>query len=710
MNTWLMLKEASELLNVSTVAINKKLEKSGSKVETRNYSFEYRFVKGVKGVENRALRKDHYEILLESMPDAAKIKYETKLAEAIVKDVEEVVVEEPKEVIVTANDELQNIIDRNNGLDAYNKAPKWQRDIVDKRHECILQSNEFKGEKLKLWIVNVWNIKYPENKTSYGSLCRWKKAFKDYGLSGLLSNYGKGNNNKNSSRENKYETFEGYFSNIKKAWYDVFKQLWLKEGCPSLNSCWQGTLGWAKIEDSDFNFKTFPSGISFKRAVEAQYNISQIYRARYGDFMWRKKYGYYIDRDYSNVKPGDCWVSDHAQLDVMVLSKDGVPSCPWITVWQDFTTGKWLGWTLFIGNPNSDRIFETWYKTALEFGLPKEILIDNGKDYRSKDFAGGRPKAHSGLVVGEEDAKVSMVHRMGIEVHFSEPYNSQAKPIERGFNTLKEALSKHEIGYRGGNVVERPEILQSVIKKGLIPTFEEFKPRFDYLIKEVINKNPNNGKLHKGRSRDKMFEDECVGLRMVAKEELKLFCQRTTKPIRIGRTGVVDRVDNITYYADWMLTRQKEYVYMRRDPLKYEEAWFYDMNDKYIDVAYVAHDVPAFYKTDLEREEVKKANARKRHAKKIGKEAIQNQKDFGEISQDEMMAMGAYSIAEDKGLLPSGKPLPIEGFVTTEFGDVLEQKAKKEKEGAYDQAILAPAIVKPKSKADIDIMISEYDV
>ena len=53
---------------------------------------------------------------------------------------------------------------------------------------------------------------------------------------------------------------------------------------------------------------------------------------------------------------------------------------------------------------------------------------------------------------------------LNVKVHFALPYNAQTKPIERDFLKIKELLSKHCVGYRGGNVVERPENSQKKSK------------------------------------------------------------------------------------------------------------------------------------------------------------------------------------------------------------------------------------------------------
>lgn len=134
----------------------------------------------------------------------------------------------------------------------------------------------------------------------------------------------------------------------------------------------------------------FPSFMAFKRKLDRTIPLQSIILARYGQSAWNRKYGSYIDRDYEDIICGKVWVSDHAQIDVACMTKDGDVVFPWVTAWRDFKSGKWLGWLLQTGNPNSDHIFQTFYYAAELYGLPEDVIIDNGKDYRCKDFAGGR--------------------------------------------------------------------------------------------------------------------------------------------------------------------------------------------------------------------------------------------------------------------------------------------------------------------------------
>ena len=101
-----------------------------------------------------------------------------------------------------------------------------------------------------------------------------------------------------------------------------------------------------------------------------------------------------------------------------------------------------------------------------------------------------------------------MLKELNVNVHFALPYNAQTKPVERDFLKIKELLSKHCVGYRGGNVVERPEKLAKEIKDGKIMEFEDFKELFDKTIINILNKRPSNGKNLNGGCPDDLFHEE----------------------------------------------------------------------------------------------------------------------------------------------------------------------------------------------------------
>lgn len=571
--------------------IGKAAEVLGLSVQTvkkqcRKGSFVFKIVKRGK--------RSHYFIHLKSLPDFAQDKY---LGE--------------------------NISDKK-----YSEAPNWAKEQAEKYLPILKASNDLKGEALKDFI-NKWNNENTEElRTSYSSLIKMRRRFFRYGVSGLLSKHG--------------QHLTG--STVPDNYFEYFKNLYLVEGAPSLRTCWDLTLGYA-IRMLDAKRETFPSFMAFKRRLDKEVPKQSIYLARMGETAWNRKYGGYIERDYSNIICNEVWVSDHAQIDVACFDSDNKVVFPWVTVWRDYKSGKWLGWILQSGNPNSDHIFQSFYYAAEKYGLPKDVIIDNGKDYRSKDFAGGR---RSIKISTNKTKTQSMLAELNIDVHFALPYNAQTKPIERDFLKIKELLSKHCVGYRGGNVVERPEKLAKEIKSGKIMRFEDFKQLFDNYILNVLNKRPSQGKNLNGLCPDELFYSEFKEKITTSKDALKLFCMRTSKDFTIRRNGIKDTALGITYWADWMISKMGMKVYLRRDIEDYKEAWvFKSNNDEFIGTATAVSSVAALHADKVSKEEFKEAMSIKKRNFKTAKSYIKNTMEISPQEKYENYKAAYNSVEKD---------------------------------------------------------------
>lgn len=550
----------------------------------------------------------------------------------------------------------------NNGSDnkKYSEAPLWSRIQADKYIDVIKKSLCLRGRALKLFIEN-WNKNNPDNHTSYSSLIRMRNRYFASGINGLLSRYGN-----NSGR-----------TIIEDCYFEYFKNLYLVEGAPSLRSCWEQTLGYAMRKYGISRYE-FPCHATFKRRLEREVPEQSIYLARYGESAWNRKYGNYIDRDYSTVICGEAWVSDHAQIDVACLNSDGSVVFPWVTAWRDYKSGKWLGWILQCGHPNSDHIFQSFYYAVEKYGLPKDVIIDNGKDYRSKDFAGGRKFK----IEADEFKTTCMLEELNVKANFALPYNAQTKPIERDFLKIKELLSKHCIGYRGGNVVERPEKLAKEIKAGKIISFDVFKEVFDDFVINVLNKRPSRGKNHEGLSPDQLFNQECAEVIKVESDALKLFCTRTSKNYTIRRNGIKDNELGITYWADWMISKTGLKVYLRRDIQNFKVAWVFRAdNNAFIGKVTAVKAVAALHADEISKEAFKDAMAIKKRSLKIAKSYI---KQTREISLEEKCAnyKAAYASVE-KEIKPK-----VSRIANTNMDKVIRKSKEMDAFGRQDLSML----------------------
>ena len=548
----------------------------------------------------------------------------------------------------------------------YSDAPSWAKQQAEKYVRILDASAGLKGKKLEEFVENWNNNENEEYTTSYPSIIKMRKRYFRYGVAGLLSKHG--------------QHLTG--SSVPDDYFNYFKDLYLIEGGPSLRSCRDLTLGYA-VRELGADRNNFPSFMAFKRRLDKEIPEQSIYLARNGQAAWNRKYNNYIDRDYSTITCNQVWVSDHAQIDVACYDENNKVVFPWVTVWRDYKSGKWLGWILQTGNPNSDLIFQAFYYAADEYGLPKDVIIDNGKDYRSKDFAGGR----KGFKIDTDKNKTSaMLKELNVNVHFALPYNAQTKPVERDFLKIKELLSKHCVGYRGGNVVERPEKLAKEIKDGKIMKFEDFKEIFDKTIINILNKKPSNGKNLNGKCPDELFYEEFKEKITTSKDALKLFCMRTSKTYTIHRNGIKDNSLGIHYWSDWMINKKGTKVYLRRDIKNYKEAWVFNAeNDEFIGKTQAFKSVAALYAPEVSKEEFEAAMATKKRNIKITKSYIKQTK---EISAEEKYKN--YEAAYQSVEREYKKPVKVSKIANTNMDKAIQKNKDMESFGKADLSIFLP--------------------
>ena len=140
----------------------------------------------------------------------------------------------------------------------------------------------------------------------------------------------------------------------------------------------------------------------------------------------------------------------------------------WCTAWIDFKTGKWLSWYLHEDAPNTDHVLLSFKWAVAKHGLPKDVIIDNGKDYRARDVASGRVKKLKADV--DKTWCEGIFHALNIVPHFAIPHNARAKSIERQFRYWIESFEKDFPTYTGKNPSERPEITTINARRGSCPT------------------------------------------------------------------------------------------------------------------------------------------------------------------------------------------------------------------------------------------------
>lgn len=642
-----------------------------------------------------------FEILLSSLTPEAQAKYYS----SAVKENRETVNTVMAGTFSDITEEEKNDIARA----AYEAAPEYNRKKFDKYINILEASKGLKGAQLKSFIEK-WNELNPDMKTSYRRVLDARKQVDENGTVALLGEYGK---SKGATKVDEY-------------YYQFFEKMYLTESKVPAHACWVAALGYAQQIDNSITADDFPSAITFLRLLKSRVPEQSIYYQRYGRDAWNKKYANYVDRDYKDILPGECWVSDHRQIDQAVVNeikqrgdyedishwfgsnlnafmndrKSSYPVYPWLTVWRDFRTGKWLGWFIHIAEPNTDHVMHAFNIAAQRYGIPKAIIIDNGKDYRAKDFAGGRIKNFK-LKVAEKTTR-SLCAQLGIRVHFSAPYNAQAKPIERDFLIYKNWLDKIMPGYRGGNVTERPkDKLLNEIKNGMIVKLCDYIPVMDYFVNQILNEYTAEGKVLKGRSRNQAWmeglqhaEDNNFDypLRKVSADDLKLFMMRTSAEQPIMRNGLsLSQKYNLYYYSEWMEGMKGRYVYMRRDNNRYQEAWVFDSTtDEYLGKALLnPWRASALADNDISKKQLSNVLLMKKTTSKMAKSM--GESDIS-LSPEEMLEKHARGIKVLNGenpddvkkeKLPSTKKAKV--YVFSKISEQnMQEKMRRAQGGDYD--------------------------
>lgn len=582
-----------------------------------------------------------WEISLDSLPKEAQERYweQQRIAEQVAKAKRGGRPSKAKlEARAKAEAEAAAVIEANK---VYLEAPDWQKSEVDRRVYIVESTKGMSQKEAMAWIdqYNLQRCEEDQVKCSLPTLCRWRKAYKEGGKNALMTGYGK--------RKGQ--------SIIEQDVWDVFYSVYATEGKVSAKTAWLVARGYYKEHYEG----ECPSLSAFEYRLKHDPNITEqdIYYARNGASAYNRKYGYYVERDLSRMTAGECAVGDHMQFDLMVQMPDGKVVRPWLTAWVDMKSRKFLGWYAHPEAPNSNHVFQSFYYMVSEFGLVKTVYVDNGKDYRAKDFAGGRPRYDD----QEKKRIVScLTADLGINVIFAQIYNGQAKVIERRFQDHHNWFERLFEGYTGTNIAYKPEALKKQIKQRKILPWDRFITLLEQFI-PTLDRVPFGAKAHFSKlSPQEIWNADNPTLRRVSKDSLALFCMRSSD-VRVGRNGVKHPKSKITYWAPELCTIKGELVCLRCDPCNPAEAWVFSEKDELICLAHAEEGINPLAKTPEDQALLAERIGRKSQEKKALQAA---QAERGRLGAEETLhyfTVGVQDENDERGYVePEFDPNVIE--------------------------------------------------
>lgn len=598
-SVWLTIAEAARILGCNERSVRRRI----AEFETRQNANSRGGAGGIS-----------YEISLDSLPEEARAAWKAQeIATPLIPTESALLHGEAEEI-----------------AHAYQKLDRRGKAHFDKWSIILQESQHVTGRKaLEQW-TQEWNESHPESMcTSAPSIYRLREKVAKEGRRALLM------------PERKIAA-----STVTDEWFEWFREDFLKQSKLSAAMCRLLVLGRARTSGWIGADEEFPSIHAFLRRMGREVSPSLVDFAREGQKKWNDRNGYYIERDYESLPVGSCWVGDTHTWDVFVR-KDGetVPSTVYITAFLDMRTYLPMGWHIHTSAPSTDNTLRAMKMGIDRYGVPDDVYVDNGREYRNRDFSG---IVRSHRIDWDEQAAGSLAARLGFQMHFAIVKNAQAKIIERQFKGMKDSFSRFFSSYKGGSVVEKPERLKEVVKHPeQIPTLAEFTALADRFLKEILPAMPCHGAHHGGLSRVALWNrhiQERSPLRLVSKETSSMLVSRTAKG-RIVRNGFYLRDLQCWYWAEWMAPRDRHEITLRYDPEDLSVAWGYDESMSLIESCQLVEVVGAVIREGdhIGKAAVVEGIARRRQKQKLVKALVPgaNPRQAAEILDNLAAAVGA---------------------------------------------------------------------
>jgi len=321
----------------------------------------------------------------------------------------------------------------------------------------------------------------------------------------------------------------------------AFKGLFLHQNQPSVKQCWEETrrlsreqgLKWCTLAScyNQLDTRIPPEQQLYHRQPET----------------WRKQMAPYIPQDPEAWAAGERWISDHKQTDLWCRWNSMILR-PWLTTWMDWRTRKICGWVLS-NSPNSTTILAALrhgLMDAANFGGPREVITDCGRDYEAWVFHGRTKKERRKRIRPEIDRgrAYGILNALKIEARFAIPYSPNSKSRQERFYRSLSGFFKTFETYAGEDVDTRPERLNAVLANPrLIPSFEHVQARLAKHI-EGYNASADHAIADLVDGGEPLSPGEALrrwcGTRRVLADPgaLDLLLQQWHKPVTMGRNGI----------------------------------------------------------------------------------------------------------------------------------------------------------------------------
>ncbi len=318
----------------------------------------------------------------------------------------------------------------------YASRPEKEKKIAEKRLLALNQVFDLKSNDISK--MDSILLVAEEIKVSQSSIYNWFGAVKDFDRSNWLP-----------ALMPKWKGCQIKAECSIEAW-KLFGDDYLRPEKPSIAACYRRLKRIARGK----NWK-IPSLKYFMRRRLRELSREEITLAREGKKALDQMYPAQ-ERDKSGLHALECVNADGHKFDVFIKWPDGNIVRPVGIFFQDIYSGKILS-SRVDPTENKDLIRLSFADMVENYGIPKEIFLDNSRSFASKWLTGGTKNRYR-FKIKPEDPTGIMVY-LGCKIHWTIPYRGQSKPIERAFRDFVENISKHPAfagAYTGSNPNAKP--------------------------------------------------------------------------------------------------------------------------------------------------------------------------------------------------------------------------------------------------------------
>jgi putative transposase len=287
-------------------------------------------------------------------------------------------------------------------------------------------------------------------------------------------------------------------------------------------------------------------------------------------------------RDRSVFHAMEALNGDFHTFDVFVKWDDGSVSRPFVGAFQDIYSGKFLAWRV-------DQA-PSWHPVRLAFGdvverygIPRLCYLDNGREFASKRITGGQKTRYRFTIRNDEPN--GLMTDLGVEVHWTQPYHGQSKPIERGFRDFAQNIARRPEfagAYAGNSPVNKP----ADYGQRAVPIAE-----FIAVLRQGIaqhNARPDRqSAVCNGRSFNETFEESYARASITrATAEQRRLWLLAAEGVRVGKQDGKLRLYGNEYWGEFLLRHMGQQVTVRFDPAAlHQPLHVYTLDGRYLGAA-----------------------------------------------------------------------------------------------------------------------------